>query len=97
MPRPSAITPINIAIDRPTSWIHGEPNMPPALATSANSTDVARQCTRHSPDRPIAIRSSRLVGIASKDIGAGYNVTKRKLQYHIWALRPHWQGAAKPS
>ena len=36
----------------------GASSSPPAEASSVSSTDVARQWTRHRPDRPIATRSS---------------------------------------
>ena len=39
-----------------------------AADTKASNIVVARQCTTHSPDRPMAIRSSRLVGIATGDM-----------------------------
>ena len=60
--------PRNIASVRPISWMIGAPSMPPAADSSASTTALARQCTRHRPDRPIAIRSSREVESDSWDM-----------------------------
>src|SRR5688572_6115358 len=65
MPRPSASAPMIIASTRPISWIQWAPKMPPALATRASRTEVARQCTMHSPDSPMAKRSRREVEIVA--------------------------------
>src|SRR4051794_18235866 len=64
----------------------GLPRKPPADARSPSSTAVAMQCTRHRPDRVIAIRSSRELDIGRvamviadiNDERESYNISCRR-------------------
>src|SRR5690349_8585767 len=67
---------------RPTSWMIGWPSSPPAEASSPSRIAVATQCTAQSPERPIAIRSSRPVNIGL-DAMTGADIGQRRRRYNI--------------